>query len=427
VRGQGGWCASLCLALGLVVAGSAVADPSADASTSGKASRRIVVLDARTGRSRWEASLSKPYRFYGPIGLGQGLVVAAVSACNEELGPHEHERSKRLDAFDAVTGERRWSKKGYNAVATKTMTWQQSPNVGAAARGVVVAQVGRLGSPIRGLAAQTGTVRWTIRSSFLGVSPTLVFATDGTFNIAGRLDAYNRRTGRRSWSFPTRSDPAWGLTFDVVAADNETVVVVNGGYLIHYGDQPESPSTVFVLDARTGRERTRFTAANPQMLLSDFAMDHGLLVYADGTDILGRDLRDGRIRWTRPSRIVPAPPFFYTPPQTIRATSDGGTFLLGGPPEGSVDAVDSLSGAIRWSAGPQPRQYLSVADRSLVIVNGFTGTDSDPNVTLHARSTATGRPLWRRDATRLFPGTSASFGVAARGSVVALYRSCDEG
>jgi outer membrane protein assembly factor BamB len=373
----------------------------------------VVVLDAHRGKERWRLSPPASKQSYSTA-VGPGIVLAAKAPCGGDGG--QDQRSE-ISAYDAKTGEHRWTATGESGVATKTMTWQESSTVNAAAHGIVVATGGRLGSPIPGLDATTGKLRWKITERFLGVSDSLVFATSANFDADGTLDAFDRQLGRRRWTFPTTDETAWGRTFDVVAADRTTVVVANGSYLMKSGPS-QSPTTMFVLDARTGMERARFAVAEPAIPFSDFAISNGVLVYADGANAVGRDVRDGSILWTHPSAQATPTSDGGVPRSTIHVSSGARTVFVGST-HGFSDVLDARTGALRWTADPV--RYFEAATGSDVVV-----ADTDQKIT--ALDVATGRPRWVRRTLPFFdqkPGFEIA--VAASSSSVAVSPTCGAG
>jgi outer membrane protein assembly factor BamB len=397
------------------VAALAVGGCGAQASKSKAGPAGVVVLDAQSSRERWHLSLPGSNQSYSAA-VGTGIVLAIKEPCGGDGSQEQLDRGE-IGSFDAATGERRWTTPGRSAVATKTMTWQDSSTVDAAASGVIVATGGRLGSPIPGLDAKTGKLRWKISESFLGVSDSLVFATSAKVDVGGSLDAFDRRSGSRRWTFPTAADASWGGTFDVVAADRSTVVVANGAYLTHAGSS-QSPTTMFVLDAGSGRERSRFVVAEPAIPFSDFGIHDGLLVYADGGNAVGRDLEDGAVRWTHPSPQASAISEGGVPRSTIRVSADGASVFVGGA-RGFSDVLDASTGSLRWTA--EPVRFFEAATRGEVIV-----ADTDQGIA--ALDAMTGRQQWKRSTLRIFdqkPGFEV--GVAASGSTVAVSPTCGDG
>lgn len=363
----------------------------------------LLVLDVRNGHTRWQSSAGRD----GSIvpGLGSGLVAAATSRCGTGT------ERPRVEALDAGSGDGRWTVAGFGAVATTTMTWSDTPTVDVASRGIVVATGGRLVAPIPGIDAATGAVRWKITSPerFLGVSETLVF---GASPNGGALDGFDRRTGTRRWTFPAGADASWGRMFDVVAANATTLVVANGSYT------NQGPTTMYVVDADRGTELTRFTAAEPAIPFSDFVIHDGLLVYADGVTVLGRDLHNGAIRWSHPSGEARPSETTGVPRTTVRASNDGGTVFVG-TNRGFRDVLDAGTGAIRWRASPA--RFFEAATSSRVLVSTAGGS-------LEALDIGTGRRQWTRNLLDAFALTrGAELGITARGRTVAVSPRCDDG
>jgi outer membrane protein assembly factor BamB len=413
--GRRRWC--LCLALSLGAAWLA-AGPAA-AADSGKKALGLVVLDARTGQERWHKSLPA-HRYFGPPGLGARRVVAAEVPSCSEYGPDDP-APPRLSAFDAKTGERLWSAKGYSYPLTRTMQRAPTPSVGVAAQGVVVTYGGRDGMSVVGLDAKTGKVRWRIGpneqyAGGLSVSPTLVFGSGPTPTVGNALVAFDRRTGTDRWVFPPAADPAWGTNFEVAAADEDTVVIANGPFNTISGDRAVGPSTLFVLDARTGSERTRITGAYQQMQFSDIVIHDGLLIYADGPNVQGRDLRDGAVRWVRIASEVGPPPFFFVPAARMLASSDGSTIFIG-ESRSFTEALDAQTGVTRWSKPPPPSRYPVASDVARVIFG-------EGAAELAGVDAPSGEQLWQRDISRYFPGGWGDVKTAVRDRTLAMSRVC---
>lgn len=345
-----GWGAAAALLLGSI---APVGSASALGRTDAVSDQRVVIaLDPASGKELWHAAPDGQFGYEGSA-VGPKLVLTRQAVCTR--GPEQQPAGSGLVALDARTGDRQWSEKGSDSAAVQTMFWSNTPSVDVAAGGIVVTPGGRFGTAMNGLDAQTGKVRWKLGPEFheLGVSATLVFtASAPTAGSANVLVAHGRQSGRKVWTFPNSPDPAWGPTFDVVAANARTLVVGNGGYLSRFSsaggpDKPSGPTTFFVLDATTGIERSRFTSDDPAFSFSDFAMVDGLLVYAERDYIVARQLDNGAVRWkTSVAFTAPTPPVQGLRPLLMRASADAQTvFGLSGR---EFVALDTRTGAERW-------------------------------------------------------------------------------
>ena len=366
-------------------------------------------MDSSTGEEVWRAVPSLG-RLYQGARLGSRRLVATNAECSDE-----ESTNSRLVAFDAATGQRLWTTSGVG-IATRTMFWAASPTVAADAQGVVVMGGGRFGPGVKGLDARTGTVRWRSRADQreLGVSANLVFSAQSKDENHLVLNAHSRRTGSLRWTFPTTQGLAWGNIFDVVTADAHTVVVANGNYLTRLGSRPASTTTFFVLDARTGDEKVHFVADDPSFESSDFVMTGGLLIYAEGPTVVGRDLTNGAVRWQHRFEATP-----YSPGDTgIGVRYTGGRARVLVQVQQRVVALDSRSGTRRWSiddawvaAGNSHTTILRVANSSR-----FRAIDP-----------RTGKTRWQRRVPRRIGNPGDSVSVSLARDRLAFSMVCDTG
>ncbi len=370
----------------------------------------LVMLDVATGRTVWKQPSTKP-RLMQLAGTGSNLVLANDARCTDETSVEG-----KLVAFDATTGVRRWRAPEV-PVATKTMVWARTANSDAASRGVIVTPGGRGSPKSTGLSARSGRQVWEIESEqFLGASDDLVF-TSRPAQDRRLVVAHDRRSGAERWTFPDRASPAWTDTFDVVAADDGTVVVGNGNYLTRTVDRPGSATTFFVLDARTGKERANFGAADPTYSFSDFVLADDALVYAEGPSLVARELATGGTRWTHTFDVTQIPGGTYG---VYARTTEGRRLVLAevSGPSYRVVALDIDTGSVKWTNTPAfvraggPRYTVLGQPSSQRLV----GVDSD-----------TGTSLWQRTIPRNVGGRYATISTDLTGRHLAIGEVCDLG
>lgn len=359
--------------------------------------RGLAVLDPRTGRERWHVPSPDGKDMFSTVGVGSGLAVG--------LHGRSHDPA-RVVAYDAGSGERRWVNETVGAVVTKTGD-APSPMVDVAASGVVVVQGVSPAPHVTGLDAAKGTERWRITEPerFVGVSDTLVFTGRIDAEPRNTLTAFDRRSGLRRWSFPMT--PTLRTTFQVVAANRSTVVVALGPFSSSLG-----LTTFFVLDARTGRERSpSFRIGDPAIQFSDFAIHDGALVYAEGRYAIARDLRTGEIRWRHATDApLPNPSVVNAEWMRIRISADGRAVFTSEAP--GFDVLDARTGAVRWSTSRIEDVWGADRDTAIVLRadRRIAGLDLD-----------TGDELWERPiADLLHAGFRDEFGLAVRGSTAVV-------
>jgi outer membrane protein assembly factor BamB len=343
-------------------------------------------------------------------GMGARSLLVGDARCTDEGIGHG-----RLTAFEPETGAQRWSRRA-NGVATKTDFWGNSSTVDVGAGGVVITPGGRFGPDIVALDERDGRRRWSVHGeAILGVSTADVFSA--TAGAPRSLVARDRRSGRRRWAFAGGS-PGWERTFDVVAADPEVVVVASGDYLSRIGEQPASATTFTVLDARTGRARNSFTAADPSIHFSDILLAYGALVYGERGSIVARDLTTAAVRWTKefPEATYVgggvASVLLHATPSADRVFVSE---TVGETPR--VVALDTQTGAVVWD---RPDSFVGAGGPA---VSAF----SDGANGLAGVATATGTTRWRSSVLRRVTGRYGSGSVGLAAGRLAVSQTCDTG
>jgi outer membrane protein assembly factor BamB len=256
-----------------------------------------------------------------------------------------------------------------------------------------------------------------MRSQAMTASSSLVFAaTSAVRPRPGQsppgIDAYERTTGKLRWTFDIHPDPQWTTSFEVVAADDRMVVVVNGGFRDRINGVPAAPIIFFVIDAQTGTELSRFDAGDPAVSFSNFSITDGALGYAEGASVLARDLATGSVRWRQQVGETEFPTSTSNKPTVLLAVaSDEQTvFAHNGNQAHPLIAFDARSGVTRWSSSGL--RFRS-ADAQSTVLSTLGETSR-----LTVYDTITGSPRWERPLP-LYGN------VALGGNRVATTPACD--
>jgi len=204
-----------------------------------------------------------------PPALTAGVVATA--------GPDGGLEDGRVDAFDAESGERRWSKEVGRVTGVD------------AAAGVVYVGVKTGGDSARLLAfdAETGERRW--RASVRNLASALVATGEALYAANGGLAAVDPADGSVRWAFDERG----GATFTVVvapgdqlAADGRRVVYGGNGGVVAFA--PADGSVEWRAD-------TGFSTNAGPVLDGEAAYVGG----DNGDGLAAIDATSGDVRWTR--------------------------------------------------------------------------------------------------------------------------------
>ncbi|MEV7774620.1 PQQ-binding-like beta-propeller repeat protein [Kitasatospora sp. NPDC086791] len=281
-------------------------------------------LDPRTGAVRWSRVVGAAAPVNGsdgsdglggwqldnsggwPLASGDGVVCVVSTG-----GVH---------VLDAVSGEVRWEAP---LPEWDESAWQQEPVVGGG--GVFTAY----GTSLRCHDATSGALRW---SSDPGVSGALALAGDTVFAAAryGGVLAFDARGGERRWAQ------------DAVAAVGDAPVVHRGVVHVRQTDPGAASSTVFALDAATGRvlwQRGRLPVAGP-LSVADQAV-----CLLSGGRLTALDARTGDSLWT-----VEAP-LGLGRGMSSMAAADGSVYV--GTNDDRLFAFDLATGRPRWRDEPR--------------------------------------------------------------------------
>jgi serine/threonine-protein kinase len=257
---------------GSVVAGN-------EAVYAGSGSGTVSALDPETGERLWATEFEANDGDVGAVTVAGGGVYVGYG--------------ETIHAVDAATGERRWAFGLGTGVGWRT----------AAAGGVVYAGVQ---DGVYALDATTGEERWTVAYDAASVPA-----------VAGDTVYVGIRNGVRAINAADGTE-AWGVDVDgpvrmlAPAVADGTVYV--GGFAL---ENPDSPATLFALDAADGTEqwRSEFASAVPSFAgISPAVVDGtvyaagGSLDGGDGLGMVALDAADGTERWRFPVEQSPAPP-----------------------------------------------------------------------------------------------------------------------
>ncbi|MFD8783939.1 PQQ-binding-like beta-propeller repeat protein [Kitasatospora sp. NPDC059599] len=295
-------------------------------------------LDPRTGAVRWSRAVgaAPPVDALDgwqlansggwPLASGDGVVCVVSTS-----GVH---------VLDAATGEPRWEAP---LPDWDESAWQQQPVVGGGS--VFTAH----GTSLHCHDAASGALRW---SSDPGASGVLALAGDTVYTAGryGGILAYDAHGGERRWAQ------------DAVAAVGDAPVVHQGVVHVRQTDPGATSSTVFALDAATGR-----------------------------------------VLWQR-GRLPVAGPL---------SVADRSVCLLSGD---RLTTLDTRTGDTMWTANVPMGLGRGMSSMTAADGSVYVGTNDDR---LFAFDLATGRPRWRDEPERLTGGTEyTKVFLAATGSAV---------
>lgn len=167
----------------------------------------------------------------------------------------------------------------------------------------------------------------------------------GTY-VSQRLYAVDAASGRELWGIRLGSAPsANGLVFTPSVSDGVVVTCTR------QFTEPRT-GTVLAVDARSGQALWQYTWV-PLAPIRDASCARPVVVSAgvvlaavDDGRVFGLDLRTGQLRWT-----LPPVAGYLTPAEERGLTAGGGGVALVGSLSGVVQAVDTRTGTVLWTAG----------------------------------------------------------------------------
>lgn len=184
--------------------------------------------------------------------------------------------------------------------------------------------------------------RWRVRTDgAISSSPTYAGGTVYVDTNGGSLYAFDYRTGALRWRFRADNE-----LMSAPLVDGDTIIVSSGDELPrvwnppHYVVAGTGPSTIYAVDATTGRERWHLGIAGTGMPTGVLA--GGLYIHASGTGtVLAIDPRTGHVRW----QTNVASSSFMT---GLIDLGDGTILGSGGFPN-SVYRLRAADGSLVWS------------------------------------------------------------------------------
>jgi alcohol dehydrogenase (cytochrome c) len=358
---------------------------------------RIVALDAKTGKQIWEAKSPDPatpangYAMTGAPLIVNGIVIVGVAGA-------EFSNRGFIEAYDAKTGKHLW--RDYTIPAKGepgSETWQGDSYLTGGGSSWV-----------------TGSYDPDLDLVFWGVgnpAPWNPRARQGDNLFTNSVWAIRPKTGERVWYF--QASPHDPFDFDAVGTPINATLKVNGSpekVVI----QANRNGFLYVLDAKTGK----LLAANP----------FGKVNWASAIDMkTGRpvltDVYKGAVAgekvtvWPSISGVTNWQHFSYSPRTGlayINILNVGMTYQAPEPPKlkpgqpsgvptvkrtvvtdnpnvrGYLEAVDPLTGAIKWKTPYRSPNYSSTMVTASDLV--FTGTMTGE---FQAVDADTGKILWR--------------------------------
>lgn len=287
----------------------------------------LYAVDAAGGRERWRFRTGGPVASSPAVADGRvffGSYDGRVYALDEKTGG-------LLWKF-ATGGERRFEARGLHGLQPKQQTFADPYDVylssPAVADGTVY--VGSGDGHVYALDAANGALRWKADTGeVVHASPAVADGTVFVGNWASRLFAFDARSGAERWRFQAGTDE---LMHNQVGFQSSPAVA---GGVVYVGCRD---SNLYAVDAASGRERWRFSTGMSWVVGSP-AVAGGRVYFAtsDSSLVHAVDAASGRPLWQQQ-----APAFMFASPVLA------GDLLLIGVLNGTLEARDAATGALRW-------------------------------------------------------------------------------
>jgi eukaryotic-like serine/threonine-protein kinase len=288
----------------------------------------VYAVDAKTGRERWKA------RTGGPVPSTPAVHAGRVYVMSYDGRLHALDAASGLPLWRYATeGERRFEARGLHGSLPRTQTFADPYDVylssPVVANGLVL--FGSGDGRVRALDAETGALRWAYRAADVvhaspAVADGLVFIGDW----GSRLVALDLATGAERWRFQAGVD-----TLMANQQGFQSSPSVAGG-IVFVGCRD---SHLYAIDARTGQERWRF-ATGMSWVVGSPAVRDGIVYFAtsDSSKVHALEAASGKPVFEQQGRS-----YMFASPVLA------GDTLLIGLVNGSLDARDAGTGALRWT------------------------------------------------------------------------------
>jgi outer membrane protein assembly factor BamB len=289
---------------------------------------QVYAVEAATGRQRWA------FRTNGPV-----PATPAVHAGRVYVGSYDG-RFYALDAASgdvvwrfATEGERRFEARGLHGSQPRTQTVADPYDVflsnPVVAEGLVV--FGSGDGQVRALDVDSGALRWSYRAGdVVHASPAVADGVVFVGDWASRLVALDVKTGIERWRFQAGVD---ALMANQQGFQSSPAVA---GGVVYVGCRD---SHLYAIDAKTGQERWRFSTGASWVVGSPAVRD-GVVYFgtSDSSKIHALDAASGKPVFEQQSKA-----YLFASPVLA------GDTLLMGVLNGTLEARDARTGALRWT------------------------------------------------------------------------------
>jgi outer membrane protein assembly factor BamB len=178
----------------VTVAGGSVFAASAFLDAEKEGDRAIFCLDAKTGDTRWRKPL--PINPWGGVSVADDLAVVCCSSINYDMKSLKGAKGL-VAAFDAKTGEERWSKEVKGGVVS----------CAAIADGAVYCTA--TDGKVRSFDLKTGDLRWaSVGMGAFFAPPAVAGGVVYVGDLAGVVHALDASDGKEQWRLDLGTDPA---------------------------------------------------------------------------------------------------------------------------------------------------------------------------------------------------------------------------
>ncbi len=287
----------------------------------------LYAVDAASGRERWR------FRTGGPVASSP-----AVEGGRVFFGSYDgrfyalDEKTGALLWKFATGGERRFEARGLHGLQPKQQTYADPYDVYLSSPAVAGGTVyfGSGDGHVYALEAASGALRWKVDTGeVVHASPAVADGTVFVGNWASTLFAFDAATGAERWRFQAGTDD---LIHNQVGFQSSPAVA---GGVVYVGCRD---ANLYAIDAATGRERWRFSTALSWVVGSP-AVAGGRVFFAtsDSSLVHAVDAATGQPLWQQQAAA-----YLFASPVLA------GDRLLLGVLNGTLEARDAATGALRW-------------------------------------------------------------------------------